>query len=602
MRIRFTVTKTDDTFDAICDDDCSIREAVFEASPGDDIVVPAGTYTLTLGAQITIDKDLSLTGAGADVTIIEAATEADVASHRVFSILSGNSVAISGVTIQHGNTGNSGGGILNDGILNVADSTLTGNSASGGGIYNDKGMLTLTNASIVGNSASNGGGGIYNNGGTLSLSYSDVRDNSANSTGGGLFSSGTAELTYTVISGNSSGNNGGGIQHVGSTLTIINSTVGNNSSSLGGGILSNVGHMTLISSTISDNSAGPNGGGIRNDGTGDLINTIIARNEATSGPDCSGRSSSFNSLEHNFIGHLGGCSFSPEPSDITGTIDVPLDPKLGPLQDNGGPTETHALLKGSFAIDNGDNVACPATDQRGVPRIQGAACDIGAFELESSANLPPVAENDSYSVHQGSTLDTISDSFPGVLDNDKDPEGDDLIAIPVGTVSHGELALNPSGEFTYTPEPGFSGEASFIYFAFDGLLPSNEVTVTITVVPLCTLDIELTYADGTLTMDFEIGTLEPATWGIWLLAVGQVIPLWSTPIPVVDPSATFDIPIPFPSIGKIGVLTAMFTLEGENCFDLGIADTGTSLSNTLAPGELRELFSGVDANQVLSGE
>ena len=181
-----TVTKTDDTFDAICDDDCSIREAVFEASPGDDIVVPAGTYTLTLGAQITIDKDLSLTGAGADVTIIEAATEADVASHRVFSILSGNSVAISGVTIQHGNTGNSGGGILNDGILNVADSTLTGNSASGGGIYNDKGMLTLTNASIVGNSASNGGGGIYNNGGTLSLSYSDVRDNSANSTGGGL--------------------------------------------------------------------------------------------------------------------------------------------------------------------------------------------------------------------------------------------------------------------------------------------------------------------------------------------------------------------------------------------------------------------------------
>ena len=100
-----TVTKTQDTLDGSCDADCSLREAVSAASPGDEIVIPAGTYTLTLGAQLTIDSDLTLIGAGADVTIIEAATEPDVASFHIFEVTTDSNVAISEVTIRHGGGG-----------------------------------------------------------------------------------------------------------------------------------------------------------------------------------------------------------------------------------------------------------------------------------------------------------------------------------------------------------------------------------------------------------------------------------------------------------------------------------------------------------------
>ncbi len=576
----FTVTKTADTFDAVCDDDCSLREAIAVASPSDNIDVPAGTYTLTLGAQITIDKGLTLTGAGADLTIIEAATEPGVADYRVFTIDANEAVIISGVTIRHGNT-----------------------NLQGGGIFMSSGMLTLINSTISDNSANSNGGGIFNNGITLTIENSHITDNkSSGNSGGGIYNStnGTLTITDSTIVANRSLNNvGGGIHNVNGTVDLTNSTVSNNSAVNGGGVNnSNNGVLNLISSTIINNSASSNGGGIFVDsGTVEAINTIIAQNTAPIGPDCR---NSVTSLGHNLIGFLAGCGFTTGPGDLTGTPDIPLDPRLGPLQDNGGPTLTHALLEDSPAVNHGDNTVCPDTDQRGIPRIQGAACDIGAFEVESSANLPPVAENDCYSVHQDITLDTELDGLPGVLDNDKDPEDDDLMAIPVGTVSHGELALNPSGEFTYAPEPGFSGEASFIYFAYDGLLASNEVTVTITVVPLCTLDIELSYTDGTLTMDFELATLEPATWDLWLVVPGtDVFPVWSLSLPVVDPSVPTSLSFPFPSIGTIGFLTALLTSEGITCSDWAVVDTGAP-SSVPSAGEIRELFRG--ANKVLSNE
>ena len=118
-----TVTKTEDTFDGICDADCSLREAVGTADPGDSIDIPAGTYTLTLGSQISIDKDLILDGEGAGNTIIQAATEFGVATYRVFNIASGE-VTISDVTIRHGVDG-LGGPIENSGLLILASSTVS---------------------------------------------------------------------------------------------------------------------------------------------------------------------------------------------------------------------------------------------------------------------------------------------------------------------------------------------------------------------------------------------------------------------------------------------------------------------------------------------
>ena len=107
-------------------------------------------------------------------------------------------------------------------------------------------------------------------------------------------------------------------------------------------------------------------------GTADWSNTIIAGNTAPTGPDCNRFATS---LGHNLIGTSDGCGFTPAAGDL-----VNANPLLGPLQDNGGPTKTHALLEGSPAIDAGDNASCPATDQRGVARLQRAACDIGSYE------------------------------------------------------------------------------------------------------------------------------------------------------------------------------------------------------------------------------
>ena len=133
----WVVTKTDDTDDGVCDGDCSLREAIAAANPVDNVDVPAGVYTLTLGAQLVIDKVLILEGEGVDNTVIEAATEPGVADFRVIYVGAVNA-GVSGVTIRHGNVegGGAGGGIHTLGTLTLRDSAVSGNAASdGGGIY-----------------------------------------------------------------------------------------------------------------------------------------------------------------------------------------------------------------------------------------------------------------------------------------------------------------------------------------------------------------------------------------------------------------------------------------------------------------------------------
>ena len=130
----FTVTKTGDANDGLCGvNDCSLREAIASGDSGDAITIPAGTYTLTLGSQLTIDKNLTLTGAGSGDTIIQAATGSGIATFRVISISNGSNVAISGVTIRHGNPPTDGGaGIFSTlSTLTLTESTISGNSSPG---------------------------------------------------------------------------------------------------------------------------------------------------------------------------------------------------------------------------------------------------------------------------------------------------------------------------------------------------------------------------------------------------------------------------------------------------------------------------------------
>ena len=354
------------TLDVVNNSDglCTLREAIIAANKDqasgsnsrecgagngtDTIIVPSGTYTLTRtdngkeDASSTGDLDITssiIISPTGPVTITAISTFTD----RIFQVLSTGNLTISSmysVTISGGIVTGDGGGINNGNVLTLANVTLSGNKASGkgGGIYN-AGTLTINN-STVGSS------------------------NTAGTNGGGIYNAGTANLTNDTISGNAAKSDGGGLYNYSGTATLTNVTITNNTAD-------------------SDaNGTGNGGGGLFGSaGTVNVKNTIIAGNtdlsSATKHPDCSG---TLTSLGYNLIGKDTGCTFTTQTGDQRGTSGSPIDPKLGPLQNNGGPTATHALLPGSPAIDAGTNTGCPTTDQRGISRPQGVACDIGAYE------------------------------------------------------------------------------------------------------------------------------------------------------------------------------------------------------------------------------
>ena len=303
-----------------------------------------------------------------------------MADFRLFNI-TGGTVAISGVTIRHGKILGvpRGGAIFNSsaGTLTVTDSTVSDNrTANGGGIFN-AGSVTITNSNFSGNTASAPGGAIWNNG-TLVVTDSTFDDNQAQ-VGGGIFNAGSVTIAKSTFSGNRATSAfvdaGGGIYNSGGSVTLNNSTVSGNTSDDDGAGIINSGSMTLTNSTVSGNVGGRIGGGISNrGGTLTISNTIIAGNTAPTGPDCSGLPTS---LGYNLIGDDAGCGFA----SVTGDL-VNVDPVLGPLQDNGGPTFTRALLPASPAIDHIPLDNCiVTTDQRGIVRPQGTGCDIGAYEV-----------------------------------------------------------------------------------------------------------------------------------------------------------------------------------------------------------------------------
>jgi len=247
--------------------------------------------------------------------------------------------------------------------------------------------MAIIDRFVIENGFSDGGGGI-SNGGVLTLTYSTVRGNSVGAfggctAGGGIANGGTLTLVNSTVNGNTASGFGSGISN-GGTLAIINSTISSNTSTcFTGGSIYNTGAITMSNSSVISNTA-PNGvGGIVNfGGTVALQNTILGGNTGTGGQlsDCSW---TLNSLGYNLIQNASGCFLT---GSMTGNMTGP-SPQVGPLQDNGGPTLTHALLPGSPAIDSGNPAGCTdhlgnplTTDQRGFTRPLWAACDIGAYE------------------------------------------------------------------------------------------------------------------------------------------------------------------------------------------------------------------------------
>jgi hypothetical protein len=244
----------------------------------------------------------------------------------------------------------------------------------GGGIFNNTdATLTVANSILSGNSATEDGGGIFNVG-TLTVNHSTVSGNSAGY-GGGISSYEVLTVTNSTLSGNSA-IDGGGILST-DELTVTNSTLSGNSAIDGGGIF-NSGTLTMTHSTLSGNSAEDESGGIlSNNGTATVTNSLFVK--GTDGPNCGGFSMDASNLVDDAT-----CGSATQKT----TAEITLDPILA---DNGGPTFTHALLAGSHAIDFNAEPCAVATDQRGVARPQGAACDTGAYEAESGGPLIYVA-------------------------------------------------------------------------------------------------------------------------------------------------------------------------------------------------------------------
>jgi len=366
----------------------SLRDAIARANDGDAITFAKnlkGTITLTSGELNITKKNLVISGPGASILSISGGS-----TSRVFNINEGT-VTISNVTIKKSHA------------LRNGESFTLSSSGSGGGICNHFGSLVIVNSIILDNTADTNGGGIFNLG-TLSLINSTVSGNTARvdntgqgGDGGGISNYGTLTLINSTLSGNTSQKNGAGIYNEDfGVLTLTNSTIsGNIADSEGGGIFgvgqSGSGQFSLTYCTVYDNTAKVGGGIVSTHDTtvNTLTSSIVAGNHADKGPDIMG---ALILAYPNLIENTAGATFvSTDPHFVRPITDT--SPNVGLLQNNGGPTQTHALLPQSPAIDRivptttAYDTICGrfsliTTDQRGVKRPQRNGCDIGAYEYE----------------------------------------------------------------------------------------------------------------------------------------------------------------------------------------------------------------------------
>ena len=313
-------------------------------------------------------------------------------------IYSYGTLIVSNSTFSNNSAYDYGGGIYSYGSFIVSNSTFSSNSSGyyGGGIYS-YGAINVSNSSFSGNGTDHHGGGIYNYG-SLSVSNSSFSGNSADDSGGGIYSNGSFSVSNSTFSSNSA-STGGGIYNFGTySANVSNSTFSGNNADSGGGIL-NTSTLSVSNSTFSGNNA-DSGGGIYNTGTLNLSNTILAN--SASGGDCDNDGSAINAFGVNLV-QTGDCAISDA---------LIADPQLGPLADNGGLTQTMALLAGSPAIDAADNAICAAPpinnlDQRGVTRPYGSSCDIGAYESEDDPSVPTATVIPTLSVWALMLLNTL---------------------------------------------------------------------------------------------------------------------------------------------------------------------------------------------------
>ncbi len=432
--------------DEICDtnvaagEQCTLRAAIETANyvPSSDVI----TFNSSLNNQtINLDTalpdlgdnpssgDLEITGPGA--TLLKVKRDDSAATQfRVFTVPSGKTATISGLTISGGDSAQDGGAVLNQGTMTLEEVVVSGNRTDtlGGGVHND-GTMTITGSTVNDNNA-NIGGGISNKG-TMTVTESTINDNDA-ANGGGIATDVTTPKTLTItnstISDNRANGSGGGLRNVGTPTTLTNVTIKDNRADNDG------------------NGSGAGGGIFRSSGTVTLRNTIVAENyndpaPSTTPDDISGvvvAASSFNLIG---TGGAGGLTNGVNNNQVGVS-----NPRLGPLANNGGPTRTHALRNNSTALDAGSNALATGAgltnDQRGPAfnRIVDSAdpgtvatVDIGAFEAQVSiANI----------ANQGSAEDTPLAAFDFEVQEDPGISGFTV------TATSSDQALVPDANLT----------------------------------------------------------------------------------------------------------------------------------------------------------
>jgi Calx-beta domain/Domain of unknown function DUF11/Bacterial Ig domain/Domain of unknown function (DUF4214) len=453
-----TVTSTNDSGAG------TLRQAITDACPGATIdfnIAGAGPHTITLSTgQLVLSKNLTIQNTSGKTIIVSGGGVS-----RVFQINSGITATIDNLTITNGLVsgavpGGAGGAIYNDhGTLAIKNSTVSGSTANpGAGIFNDgsasgSASLTIINSTISGNTSNADGGAIYNQGvsggsATLSITNSTISGNTAKFSGGGVVSDGTSGTA---------------------SVTITNSTITNNRSD-------------------SDTNTVGEGGGLAILGGSSVIlrNSIVALNFKGGSPSTTANDI-FNSLDaanstHNLVGNCASCGLTNGTNNNTlGVTAAQIN--LGPLQNNGGSVQTHALGSSSIALDAGNNAyvvappfinVVPITDERGTgfARIRDAAdadttqtVDIGAYEADPSV--------------QDIQDQTIAED--GALTNFVFNIGDSSTAFDSVTATSSNLTLVPNANITVAADTASTRKLTITPAANANSPTDGTATITVTV-------------------------------------------------------------------------------------------------------------------------
>jgi CSLREA domain-containing protein len=545
-----TVTATGDPDNglgdcATTDVSCSLREAVNTANAavggGDVISLPASatSYTLSLGT-LTFTASATIDGAGASGTVISGGD-----ASRIMTVDAPAAVTVGGVTLEDGNgSGDRGGAAEVDAgaALEFSSSVLSGNSAvNGGGAIEDNGTLAVEESSLTDNITPSGGGGAIevDGGGTnvvsATVTDSDISGNTAATSGGAITEqsfntapgSTSVTVTASTLSGNTADTGGGAIMdsegNDPANLTVSDSTLDGNTATVQGGaayIGNGPNAEPFTNDTIAANSVtGASGGGdiALGGGAGAPVfeNTIVAAGKTSNGSnDCDG---TVDSAGHN-LADDDTCGFVSAPS---GTDLVSTNPDLGPLQSNGGPLPTMALLTGSPAINAGSNTNCPAEDERGVARPQGAACDIGAYE-----SAPPVLGAVSF----GSVATTTAAFTASVADPDVQSGG---VFFQIGTSTDYDTttsaqaltALSPASPYQLVLgglTPGILYHFRVVAFDPDGIVygPDQQFTTSGSAPTTTTTTTTTTPSPTPPANGFTFGRVKVASGGGLTVALG----------------------------------------------------------------------------------